>query len=341
MTEQQEKSARRLRTWSRFGSLRRRPTEYEVLTGQFHYDFRWEPAPFEIDPQAPINAWYLRHREQSPFQVSSWEDFRDPHALTYRAYVTLQHQRETYMDGLIDEFEQRDYDETLGQQWVEFLDAAFIPARFPIHVLQMTAMYVGQMSPSAYIANPAHFQGADELRRIQWIAYRTKALSLSHESPENIASSHKARRAWEDGDWWQPLRKAFETMLTAYDWGEAFTALNLVAKPIFDEWFNRALSVLARQNGDELLGLMCDEFALDSDRSRAWSRALVNYAVEREPKHCRLLKDWIAKWRPLVTEGIAPLTELEQRAPSSPAAGETLRAVIDGYDDYLHGCGLA
>ena len=32
-------------------------------------------------------------------------------------------------------------------------------------------------------------------------------------------------------DGWQPARKAIEYALVSYDWGEAFTALNLVLAP--------------------------------------------------------------------------------------------------------------
>jgi hypothetical protein len=38
-----------------------------------------------------------------PFQVQDWEGYRDSVRLTCRDYVTLQHERELYVDGLIDE----------------------------------------------------------------------------------------------------------------------------------------------------------------------------------------------------------------------------------------------
>lgn len=59
-------SPRRLKTWSIAGDTRRKPTEYEIVTGQFHYHFNRRPAPFDLDPDSPINRWYLEHREGSP-----------------------------------------------------------------------------------------------------------------------------------------------------------------------------------------------------------------------------------------------------------------------------------
>src|SRR4029077_11330578 len=118
----------------------------------------------------------------------------------------------------------------------------------------------------------SYFQAADELRRIQWVAYRAKALSLTHDA--ELASTADARQCWEEDPVWQPLREAVEKMLIAYDWGEAFAALNLTIKPVFDAVFNVVLAELARGHGDTLLALMVDDFELDSERSRDWSTAL-------------------------------------------------------------------
>ena len=45
------------KTWSLLGDLRRKPSEYEVVTTKLHYHFRRQPAPFELDPNTPINTW--------------------------------------------------------------------------------------------------------------------------------------------------------------------------------------------------------------------------------------------------------------------------------------------
>lgn len=107
--------------------------------------------------------------------------FRDPHQLTYHAYVKRQAAREAYLENLVDQFEPRSHDASLQRHWVEVLDRLYLPARFPVHALQMTGLYIGQMAPSSFITNAAYFQAADELRRIQGTAYRAKSLSLEHE----------------------------------------------------------------------------------------------------------------------------------------------------------------
>jgi hypothetical protein len=62
---------------------------------------------------------------------------------------------------------------------VDVLARVYLPARFAFQVLQITSLYVGQLGPSAPITNASFFQAADELRALQWIAYRAKSLSLT------------------------------------------------------------------------------------------------------------------------------------------------------------------
>jgi len=326
------------KTWSLLGEVRKKPSEYEVVTARLHYHYGRQPAPFELDPNAPINTWYLRYREGSPFQTDTWEDFRDPHQLTYRAYVEGQSARETYLDNLVDEFERRNHDAGLQRQWVEVLDRLYLPSRFPIHLLQMTALYVGQMAPSSFITNAAYFQAADELRRIQRVAYRAKSLSL--EDHADLASSTYTRRRWEEDAVWQPLRETLEKMLIAYDWGEAFVALNLVVKPIFDAVFNVKLAEFARAHEDVLLALMLDDFELDSQRSRDWTVALVRYALAQRPANTALIKQWVDHWKPLAYRGMNEIVKLFRQAPR-PAEPEAIaEQVRAAYDAFLAQCGL-
>ena len=190
------RTSQRPKTWSILGDVRKKPSEYEIVTAKSIYHFRRQPSPFELDPHTPINEWYLKYREGSAFQVTDWEGFRDPYQLTYRRYVQLQHEQEIYIEKLVDQFERHNADAQLNLDWVKVMEKFYIPSRFPIHVLQMSSLYLAQLAPSAYISNGAFFQAADELRRIQWVAYRTKSLALSH-YPE-LASSASTRQIWEE-----------------------------------------------------------------------------------------------------------------------------------------------
>lgn len=263
---------RPMKTWSLLGDVRKKPSTYEVVTAKFHYHFRRDPAPFELDPEVPLNLWYLKNREGSPLMVEDWEGFRDPARLTYRDYVLLQDKHEIYVDQLIDQHEAAGSAGALSSGWVATLRDVLVPLRFPLHVLQMVSIYVGQMAPSSFITNCANFQSADELRRIQRIAYWTKVLANAH--GDDLADTETARGPWVNGEAWQPLRELLENLLIAYDWGEAFVALNLAVKPAIDELVNTQLADLARLNGDEFVSNLLVALRGDSERSSDWTSAL-------------------------------------------------------------------
>lgn len=329
---------RRQKTWSMFGDVRRKPTPYEVVTGKFHYHFRRDPVPFEMDPQWSLNQWYLTHREGSPLQVEDWEDFRDPYKLTYRDYVATQHDREVYLDALVDQNEAASSADKLDPRWVDTLRSLFVPLRFPLHVLQMTSLYVGQMAPSSYITNCAHFQAADEMRRIQRIAYWTKVLANAH--GEDIANTTIARRVWEEDPAWQPLRETLENLLIAYDWGEAFAALNLTVKPVIDALVNDVFGQFADTNGDRFLAALCAEFARDARRSQDWTQALTGYAVERNPELAGVLGAWVQKWRPRSDKAVKGLAGQFAKAPQPLDPGEVTTRVREAHDEFLTGTSL-
>ncbi|GAB2994344.1 aromatic/alkene monooxygenase hydroxylase subunit beta [Mycobacterium bourgelatii] len=297
--------ARPRKTWSLNGDTRRKPTEYEAVTGNYHYHFNRKPAPFDLDPGSAINRWYLKHREGSPLQAEDWEGFRDPAALNYRRYIALQHDREVYAEGVVDHYEALDHDATLNSDWVETLNRVYVPSRYLFHVLQITSLYVGQLAPSAYITNAAFFQAADELRALQWVAYRAKSLSLSHGT--HLANTEETRRIWENDELWQPARETLERLLLAYDWGEAFVALNLAVKPALDALLKEAFVDLASDRGDGLTAALLQESRVDTTRSQAWHIALARYALAANPANREVIDGWVEKWRPLADRAVTGL----------------------------------
>lgn len=318
----------RPKTWSMLGDVRKRVSPYEAVTSKFHYHFRREPAPFELDPQMPLNEWYLRFREGSPLQVEDWEGFRDPDRLTYKEYVSRQHERELYLDGLVDRFEADRHAEGLDPAWVDTLARMLIPMRFPLHALQMASLYVGQMAPSSFITNPAAFQAADEMRRIQRLAYWTRVLADAHRA--DLATTAAAHDPWTAAPQWQPLRRTIEELLVAYDWGEAFTALNLVVKPALDTLVNDRFAELARRNDDQFLALMAEEFMLDTERSRRWSVDLASYALGADPQVREPMAGWVESWSPRAFEAIDALAGLFETAPVALPGAQVRDAVRSG-----------
>ena len=86
-----ETPPRKRRTFSAFGDVRKMPSEYEIVTHEQNWTLRKNRAStFEGNPSSAPNLWFLTYRENSPLRADDWDAFRDPDALTYKAYVNLQ-----------------------------------------------------------------------------------------------------------------------------------------------------------------------------------------------------------------------------------------------------------
>jgi toluene monooxygenase system protein E len=290
------------KAYSRLAAGRRVPLEYELVSTDLHYNY---PMRFELPAANPVVAWYYRYREGSPLRARDWEQFADPGRTTYHGYVQSRDAREDVVDGLL-----REAAETrrLNDAWLSFLDRWYAPLRFPVHGLQMLAAYVGQMAPASRITNCAAFQSADELRRVQRIAYRTVQLGCTGAAAQ--------RAAWEDAEAFQPLRELLERALTVYDWGEAFTVTNLVIKPRIDRLVNEEIAgALATANDDSILTSI--HFSLDEDARwhRAWSAALVRHLLDDTQANTEVIGGWIQKWTPLASRAVDALAGILGEAP--------------------------
>jgi hypothetical protein len=329
-TASSERSRSPLKTWSAFGNLGRRPSEYEVVTHAMNHTLR--DTPLELGPDSYGNLWLIRHRDGIKLAVPDWNAFRDPDQLTYRKYVTCQDNAETYIDGVIKEFVSIDRAGCAP----DFLQTCLTPSRYLAHGLQMMSGYLQQLAPSTYVGNCAAFQTADQLRRVQRVAYRTKQLDLA--CPERSFGKTE-RAAWEQLPAWQGLRKGIERLFVGFDWDDAFAGLNLVVKPLADEITLRQFAVVARRLGADLDALIADNLFLDAQRSRRWSAALTRFAIAANPANRAHLVMLVDKWRPLGDEIVATGSRL-LGSSGAVSAGQTATAVTDAWRDFLTEAGL-
>ncbi|HEY3717451.1 MAG TPA: toluene monooxygenase [Jatrophihabitantaceae bacterium] len=298
------------KTYTRLAAGRRLPLEYELVSTDLHYN---HPQRFELPAGNPVVDWYYRHREGSAAQSGDWERFADPRRTTYRSYTQLQDGREDVVDGLLREIDDTAYDRQLDDEWVRFLDRWYFPLRYPVHGLQMLAAYIAQMAPASRITNCAAFQAADEVRRLQRIAYRTVQLGGA---PVEADTVRRQQGAWEDAPAFQPLRELVERALVAYDWCEAFTVTNVVIKPRVDRLVNQEIAgALATANGDPILTSI--HFSLDEDARwhRAWTAALLRHLIDDNPANAEVVSAWIEKWRPLASEALHACASILAEAP--------------------------
>jgi toluene monooxygenase system protein E len=306
MTETPARRARQRRTYSAFGDVRRMPSEYEIVTHQQNWTMRrGRLAPFEQNPSSAPNLWFLAYRDNSPLRADDWDGFRDPDALTYKAYVNLQAESETKVQGALEAHASAAA--TLAGTQVALLGRLFTPARYLYHGFQQAEAYLGYIAPSSYITNAAAYATADFLRRVTTIAYRTRELQIAWPS-SGIGTAE--RSVWETDPAWQPARKAVEYALIAYDWGEAFTALNLVLAPTLENVLLTQFGAASKAAGDELSWLLTAFLSADCARRGRWSHALAEYAVARRPENRAVLAKWAARWAPLADDAAAGLGEI-------------------------------
>ena len=305
--------ARKLRTWSGFGQVRRKPSEYEIVTHDANYTTRKNrTSALESNPTTPVNMWYLTYRDRSPLSAEDWNGFRDPDEITYRKYVTLQDEQETVVEGILDEFGKVNHDANLSPQWLHVLATVFTPMRFPAHVIQMMQAYLGQVAPSSYITNCAAFAAADQLRLVSLVAYRTRQLQIAH---PHVGFATGERKIWETHPDWQPTRRALETALITYDWGECLTAVNLVLRPTLSEILLRQLGIVADANRDQLTWLLLSHLTIDAERNARWSAALARYAIAQRPENAAVIRRWVQRWTSRADEAAAGLAHLLAELP--------------------------
>jgi len=291
---------------------------------------------FELD--VPLKDWYRRYQEESPLVCSSWEKFRDPRETTYTKYTGLQREKEIFVDGILEEIETTGYDAHLHPAWLHILPKVVAPFRYPGHGFQMIASYIGQMAPSGRITIAAALQSADEMRRIQRIAYRIRQLQLIY--PGFAADS---KTLWQTDSLWQPLREVVERLLVTYDWAESFVGLNLVLKPLVDELFMKYLSDLALGEDDYLLGQVFYSLNEDCQWHRQWSECLVRTAIEDNVRNRGTIQRWINQWYPLAARAVNTFASILEdaseriRTPPLQPMGE---AIDHYYRDYLRSMNL-
>ena len=314
-----------LKTWSHLATRRRKPSEYEIVSANLHYNDKRPDSPYELSPDMFMNTWYKKHTFGTALKHADWNAFRDPDEVVYRTYNLMQDGQETYVFGLFDQFNEREHDKALDPRWAGTLARLYTPARYLFHTLQMASAYVGQVSPASTITNCHYFQMADSLRWLSHTAYRTRELSQVF---ADKGFGVDERRYWEEDPAWQGFRELMEKALTVWDWGEAIVVLNLVVMPAVEEAVLRRLGEAARHNGDTLLGLLTDAQLIDAARHRRWTAAFVAMALQT-PGNLALIQSWIAKWEPLADRAIdaycAALPDVPGAAEAAKAATRDLR----------------
>jgi toluene monooxygenase system protein E len=289
-----------LKTYSHLLELGRRPSEYDVATSRLLYH---PERGFEV--AVPLAAWHERYQKRSALVCPDWDRFRDPREHTYSAYVARRHEQEIFAAGVVRAAEERNLDAALRPEWLDVLEAAWAPLRYPLHGLQMAAAYVGHLAPSGRLVIALLLQTGDEIRRIQHIAYRMAALASVR---AHFGADSKKR--WQDAPAWQPLRRVIEQLLVTYDFSEALVALNLCVKPALDHLLVTSLRAAAAAERDTTVAQLLDSFGEDAAWQVEWTSALVTMLAGGHASNRDTMAAFVARWQPVAVDACTALGPL-------------------------------
>lgn len=324
---------RRRRTFSVFGDARRIPDEYELVTEGQNWTLRANrSSPFEENPSSLANLWFLAHRDKTPLIADNWDLFRDPARLTYRSYVTMQNRAESRVQGVLATHAASGTDAVLQPAVIALLAELFTPSRYLCHGYQQVEAYIGMMAPSPYITSAASYATADYLRRVTTIAYRTRELQLAF---PDAGFGTTERQTWERHAGWQAARKAVEYALVSYDWGEAFTALNLVLAPTLDDVLLTQLGRVANDLHDNLTWLLTAFMQEDRTRRDAWSLALAMLALDQRPENAEVMARWLGRWSGIADDAALALGTILERADSDLTASRVATHASQARQEFL------
>jgi toluene monooxygenase system protein E len=287
-----------LRTWSSLASARKAPSEYEIVSVNTIFRAN-ERDKVEMSTNVPMNVWMREHFSDGKLQHEDWNAFRDPDAITYRAYCSERDRDEVYVDGLLSQYAEQGHDAKLSTAWVDQLAALYAPLRFLLHASQMSAAYQVVMSPASTITNCLTFQMGDQFRWVSRVAYRTSEL---HKARPHHGFGAQERSRWERAPEWQGFRELMERQLIAYDWGTSFFALNLVAMPAIDV----AIGLLkegAIANGDGLTQHLVDAQLKDSSRRNRWMKRFMEFIASKE-QNVAFAGEVVGRWTPLAHQAV-------------------------------------
>jgi toluene monooxygenase system protein E len=261
----------RLKTYSHLAAARRVPTEYEIGSTRLLYH-----PERGLEVQLPFGQWYARHGAEVTWPGVDWDAFADPRRLTYSAYTEARAEDEGFVAQLFARLDEAPRPTPAARAC---FDEEVAPLRFALHGLQMAIAYLGQLAPAGRITIVCALQAADELRRIQHIAYRMGQLRQGQDAP----AGDDSRGRWQDGPEWQPLRRLIEELLVTWDWGTALAALQLAVKPALDDYVAGALAERVRATGDHLFAEVLAASRGDARWSREWTEALAATIAAAQP----------------------------------------------------------
>jgi toluene monooxygenase system protein E len=273
----------KLKTYSHLAENRQIPSHYSISTTDLLYQ---KNMGFTV--ATPVLDWMKTSGMQATFATQNIK-FSDPRQMTYRKYTQVQSEREIFVQGLLKAMEGNE--QKINPEWHSTLQMFLASHLFLFEGFHMLSAYLGQLASESRVVIVLAFQTGDDVRRIENFAQ-----CLVLKNSDSSKALQKGKDQWMNAVGMQDLRMVIETLLVTYDWAEAFTAGNLILKPLIEFVVFKKMSQQAFAQGDLLFYELLGSLQEDTQWHREWTAVLVQELMTCDAKNGDVFRKFIEKW---------------------------------------------
>lgn len=313
----------------------KRATEYEELTLYVQPEpknWHWQGWLTRFPDGRP--AWVA---ESTALRCEDWFRFRDPSAMWQRPYVAAQAARAGHIEELVRTAAAHGVLASLPPRWGCEILAKYLQAcAHPEYGLFRTFAYAQREALSDSLGNALTYNAADKVRYAQDIAIYGMELAAALDGFDEA----EGRTAWMSDPLLQGAREAVERIMDVRDWGEIIVATNLLFEPLWgslvrDEFF----MCFGPYNGDSITPMLAETAEADLDRNLRWTKAFLRLVLDDATHggaNRRIVREWLAIWRPVAERPCHELAPLFESAPVRPRDFRSAYARVIARVDAIH-----
>lgn len=278
----------------RFGAKpasRYQEATYDVQSESFfHYRPLWEPDKELNDPG------------RTALVMADWYALKDPRQYYYGTYVQQRAKMQEVAESNYAFFEKRGLAERMSEAERALLIRCVLPLRHLEQAANLNNVYASAYGYGTAITQACLYCGMDRLGIAQYLS--RIGLILDGNQGDSLAA---AKTAWMDDPLWQPLRRWAENSTCIKDWGETFTAQNLIHDGLLFPLVYERLDARLAASGQADIGMLLEFMQLwFKDHSR-WVDAVIKTLAAESDANRAQLSAWAQQWRGESLEALAPL----------------------------------
>lgn len=284
-----------------------------------HYRPTWDPDQELYD--AGITKIVMR----------DWHVFKDPRQFYYSTYTLTRSRQQENAESNFSFVESRGLVDLISDELRQLAIDLLVPLRHAAWGANQNNTYICGYGYGVPFTQPCIYQAMDNLGVAQYLSRLGLLLG-------DTDALEAGKKAWMDGDTWQPLRCYVEDCLVVRDPFELFVAQNvaldgllypLIYERIVDDHFARL--------GASCIAMLTQFMAEWHDETRKWVDSVLKIAAAESDENREQLRVWIAAWRDRAAAAMLPLVELA----FGPDSDEVVSEQLAGFKSRIEKTGIA